>query len=1093
MGKLNLVISDTLDGVYVLDKLKQNYKRGEKQLVIVPENIALSYDVRVLEHLNIFGSFDIEVVSFSRLADLYLKKNRGVKIYNQQTQVMLIRKVIEENKDQLKHFSKAANFMGFANEVLKIINQIRFNDIAPIRIEEIKANLSKSFQDKAEDILLIYNKFMDELKDNCYDAISKLDAIIEAADKKEYVDRDIYICEFEYFNKKECDVISSLLKNQGIDRKFYIGMVESKDGNKHIYPNMQECIENIIDKVDVSVEKEYKIKNEIEDEFDVIRKYLFEYKTQDVWKESINKLQLCTASDPEQEIKNIAISIRQMINSSNVRYKDISIVCCDLDNYMATIQTIFDRYEIPYYLDKKSKLLEQNAIKSLMMALRVINNNFLQEDVIAYVKERFSGEYPNKANIFENYVLKYGINYENGFNKEWPFEDKYTNKYERDMANEIRLKFLDSISPLKNYRTAEDVKGCVSIIKEYLKESKIEEQCEKLAQRQEENNYIVDASISRQVYAKLQDILGQLEKILGDCKMKFSRFCEIFETTLSAEEISTVPMYIDRVYVGDLNKTYVKKSLLYIVGANEELFPKEVTEEGLLTKRDFDELKKNDIEWYPNLNNINAANKFKVLTILQKATDKLYISCPKSDLNGNQLAKSNVFGYLQSIFSQLKENSLGYIFNGISKDDAIKRLCSPKNALAELLELRQNVEYSLISYDDETIKSHMNFLYSLACDEMSKERVDEILDKKYELNEKVETDVDPFKNDHVSASIVEKYMKCPFMCFMDNVLKIKNREIAGEKKQDNGTIIHHIMECFFKEKDYKTIVEENRCKEYVEECLKNLLKDKKEYQYLNEPEFNLVKKSIIRISSRSMSIMVNKMRPCKFEPEELEYRFGDKEESAIKIVTPKGRELSLVGVIDRVDVCDDECIVIDYKTKKNIDFDFSTIFYGITSQPIIYLQVLMSAKKYLPAGAYYLLLNDYFIDHKHEDNRLKYIGLSNLECLNELDSSICKDNQKSNIFNFKLNSKGNIDSNTEKNNIQNDEMFKKICNYTIDLVKNAVKEIEEGYFLASPLDRKTTCTYCQYAGFCGIGDHVERARTIKPKTKVDYKSFFNER
>ena len=70
----NLIISNTLDGTFVLEKLKQNLKKGEKQLIIVPDRVVLSYETRTLEYLGIVGSFDIEVVSFSRLADLYLKK-----------------------------------------------------------------------------------------------------------------------------------------------------------------------------------------------------------------------------------------------------------------------------------------------------------------------------------------------------------------------------------------------------------------------------------------------------------------------------------------------------------------------------------------------------------------------------------------------------------------------------------------------------------------------------------------------------------------------------------------------------------------------------------------------------------------------------------------------------------------------------------------------------------------------------------------------------------------------------------------------------------------------------------------------------------
>ena len=169
----NLIISNTLDGTFVLEKLKQNLKKGEKQLIIVPDRVVLSYETRTLEYLGIVGSFDIEVVSFSRLADLYLKKENK-KIFNNQSQMMLIRKVIEENKSKLLYYKTAAGYVGFSNEVLKVINQIRLNNITTSDLSKLLEALPEKYQNKAKDILLIYNKYLEASVNSCYDAVSKL-------------------------------------------------------------------------------------------------------------------------------------------------------------------------------------------------------------------------------------------------------------------------------------------------------------------------------------------------------------------------------------------------------------------------------------------------------------------------------------------------------------------------------------------------------------------------------------------------------------------------------------------------------------------------------------------------------------------------------------------------------------------------------------------------------------------------------------------------------------------------------------------------------------------------------------------------------
>ena len=93
---LEIILSDTLTSTPVLDALKKNYVRGTRHLVIVPDRFTLSYERAVLKELNLKGTFDIEVASFSRLADNALER-AGVGALDSLSEVMLLRKVIEYN------------------------------------------------------------------------------------------------------------------------------------------------------------------------------------------------------------------------------------------------------------------------------------------------------------------------------------------------------------------------------------------------------------------------------------------------------------------------------------------------------------------------------------------------------------------------------------------------------------------------------------------------------------------------------------------------------------------------------------------------------------------------------------------------------------------------------------------------------------------------------------------------------------------------------------------------------------------------------------------------------------------------------------
>ena len=103
---VNLLLTKTIDSKYLLERAKQDYDQAKaagvkiKQLFIVPDRIVVSYQMLILEALEIEGSTNIDVCSFRNLADNILGRE-AVNSLNQQTETMLIRKVIEDNKSKL--------------------------------------------------------------------------------------------------------------------------------------------------------------------------------------------------------------------------------------------------------------------------------------------------------------------------------------------------------------------------------------------------------------------------------------------------------------------------------------------------------------------------------------------------------------------------------------------------------------------------------------------------------------------------------------------------------------------------------------------------------------------------------------------------------------------------------------------------------------------------------------------------------------------------------------------------------------------------------------------------------------------------------
>ena len=125
---IELILTNTLDSAPILEKLKNSRSQAKKHLLFVPDRFSLSYQKAVLEYLNIKGTFDIEVTSFPRLANQLLKgKSR---LLDKQSEIMLLRKVIEDNKKDLKRFANFGKNADFANDIYAAISQIRNSNVS---------------------------------------------------------------------------------------------------------------------------------------------------------------------------------------------------------------------------------------------------------------------------------------------------------------------------------------------------------------------------------------------------------------------------------------------------------------------------------------------------------------------------------------------------------------------------------------------------------------------------------------------------------------------------------------------------------------------------------------------------------------------------------------------------------------------------------------------------------------------------------------------------------------------------------------------------------------------------------------------------
>jgi ATP-dependent helicase/DNAse subunit B len=120
------------------------------------------------------------------------------------------------------------------------------------------------------------------------------------------------------------------------------------------------------------------------------------------------------------EINGIAKEIARLVATDGLRYRDIAVVSCN-DSHAELIRSIFGRYRIPCFVDKKYKLTDSLCYKILFSALETAEYNLRRDKLLDFAKNPLCGLTYDEADNLENYVLAHSINYR-GFLS--PFEEE---------------------------------------------------------------------------------------------------------------------------------------------------------------------------------------------------------------------------------------------------------------------------------------------------------------------------------------------------------------------------------------------------------------------------------------------------------------------------------------------------------------------------------------------------------------------------------------------------------------------------------------------------------------------------------------------
>jgi ATP-dependent helicase/nuclease subunit B len=1015
---VNIYSSNTFRGAFdgLTKALKENLQSDN--IIIVPDRFTLTIEKEVLDKLNLAGSMNINVMSFSRLAAVMLE-NKIHRCLTPESAVMLLAKVIKANKDSLACYGKVRDISALSKELYAAISSIRNSGITPDMLRAALGRINNpGVRKKTDDIILLLTKYLNELEINYHDSTTRLDKLAEEIPNLERIhSSNIYITDFFFFTQIEIKVIKALIKHC---KSMHIALIKPAHNahNTRIYPEYN--IEAIAS-ASGAIVKEYCAEYSLDRVNSVIEKRLFSYSGER--EDAEDKIRLYYAPHIESEITAMTREIRRLI-INGARYKDIAVVCPDINTYTPYIERIFNRFDIPYYIDRSKMLKDHPLIRLLLSAIDFVIEDYSIDYAMDIIKNPFMRIDKSEADIFENFCIKYGIYGRQLFK---PFN--YTDDENYDISEKIRRKFIKSIGILNNAPKG-SAENFIDLILKFMEALQSDATMKELMQMQLDYNDLTFQEVTKQLPEKSKEIFAEIKEMLGCEVMEFHEFATLFSANISSVKISMIPHYIDCVFIGEpLESRYSVIKVLFVIGANDADMPVRRRDNGIITGYEISEW---GLDISPTVKQLCNIDKLQLLQLLIKPEHKLIVSY--SALTKNEIVNpSTVMTQLRDIFgleikSVDKEYEDSYELDNEQRAELYAyKFSSVKNAMRELtgalrrIKERKTSVYELIPYDtaykmldmkDREIISEINNLYKDA--------------RPFIRNgHKVF-----FSKERTSVSQLENYFTCPYKHFLRYGVGAKIREEKEIKSNIRGLIVHKALEIMLKSYDKESGKDRF---ELIKSVILEVMSDG-EFSRLIEDN----KKKILEMSlSKTMNEVLDCIDKSRFKPFLFEVDLGLND--AFTIEYEKGRSIAFKGIVDRVDKMGDYLMVIDYKTGY-VGNTIKELKYGLKIQLFIYLKALLK-DNFKPAGALYMLLKDKYV--KDNETGAPYYGIIVSDVYNEFD-----------VYGDML----------KKSCVKESGELHKMIDYAVDISKQAIREIIEGYIEQKPY--QGACNRCDYFDIC---------------------------
>ncbi len=968
MLHLILGIAGTGKTTQLHEKIQACVENGGKAILIVPEQYSFESEKALYRRLGAQRALAVEVLSFTRLCDRIFRELGGLAgVYMDDTAKYLLMSVaLGELGGGLHAYRKNSGSAAFVSSMCETVSELKTAGASPELLRQAAKQTSDSgFADKLEDIALIFETYQ-AIIDRGYSDPD--DSLARACKKLEgapfFSEYEVFIDGFMAFMGGEWKLLEQILAQSSHVWVTLTCQSLAENSKTGVFSAPTRTANRLVElarragshvAAPVVLQQPYRFQNpalaHLAQDFPKLRHTAYEQETQGV--------ACIQCEDPYDELEYIAAQISALVRQG-WRYRDFALIGRSLERYLVPLQTVFARYDIPFFTDLRADVQVYPLVSGLLAALEAVRSGFDTTQMLMLAKNCITGIDRIEAAMLENYVFVWGVS-----GKGWTQEfvnhpegmvEQFTAQQTEKLAqiNAVRTKLVQPLERLKNGLRNCDGKGFALAIFQYLEQCGAAENLQASAQEMPDELAKPFLETGAQVWDLLIGLLDVFGGALAGVRQPLQRLIDLFRLSVATADIGELPQTLDQVIVGTADRIRPNEPRgVFVIGLNEGEFPLWGSTGGIFSAIERDRLKEQGVDLLRTPEQSALFERYFVYFALTQSSERLWMSYPQKTTAGAALAPSSAMEQAAFI--------LGIDTSSTASLPALERVSNRKTAFDLLTRGWRDsskTQAVLRAYFAQTSPQWMEQLETF-CGVRS-----------FRLRDRQNARALFGGQMRISPSRVEEYYNCPFSYFCRSGLKLKPRRRAEFNPMESGSIIHLVLEKVVRQYGGKGLaaVPDEQLRAEISHIIQQDLSAKITDFEGMPARFKFLFGRLVNTTFRLVRRLALEFAQSEFEPVAFELPIEmDAQVQPLELYAANGTRVIVEGVVDRVDVLNRGgqrfVRVVDYKSGRKL-FNLSDVYYGLNLQMLIYLFSICempAPPDRIPAGVLYMPAKDSII------------------------------------------------------------------------------------------------------------------------------------